>query len=60
VVADDVTRLAEPDEVAGDELRALVDQLVVRVLRASIPLRAKPSRSLVGGFKNDIVHLLDA
>ena len=32
MVADDLVRLREPDEVARDQLRALVDQLVERVL----------------------------
>ena len=37
VVADDLVGLREPDEVARDQLRALVDQLVVGVL----PVRAR-------------------
>ena len=55
VVADDLVGLREPDEVARDQLRALVDQLVVGVLavrarlapddRAGLPVDRLPSRS---------------
>ena len=48
MVAERVERLGEADEVAGDELRALVDELVEGVLAVRAGLAPEDGAGLVG------------